>query len=69
MENKINGKMTFGELLQKYPESGALLAGYGLHCIGCKIAVVETLEQGAAAHGMNSAQIKEMIEDLNAKCA
>ncbi|MCK5594525.1 MAG: DUF1858 domain-containing protein, partial [Candidatus Aenigmarchaeota archaeon] len=36
---------------------------HGLHCIGCFAASFETLEQGAAAHGMD---IKKLVEDLNA---
>ena len=45
--------MTFGELIKKHPKAGPILAGYGLHCIGSYIATVETLEQGARAHGLN----------------
>lgn len=65
MPNKINKDMTFGELIQSFPEAGPILAGYGLHCVGCHIGVSETIEQGAMAHGLNGQQIEEMVSRLN----
>ena len=62
MEN-ITRDMTFGELLDKYPEKAGIPAGFGLHCHG---AVFDTIEQGAMANGLEDAQIDEMIEKLNA---
>jgi hybrid cluster-associated redox disulfide protein len=64
---KITREMTFGELLQQYPDTVGVLGGYGLHCIGCHIAVFETIEQGARAHGLEEAQIDQMLAELNAK--
>ena len=64
---KINKTMTFGELLSKYPQAAPVLAGYGMHCIGCHVAVSETIEQGARAHGMDDATIEKMMRDLNLK--
>ena len=64
-ENKIHKDMTFAEVLKQFPKSGAILAGYGLHCIGCRIGAFETLEQGAQAHGLSADKIDAMIKDLN----
>jgi len=64
-DDKIHKDMTFGELIKKFPKSGPILAGYGLHCIGCHIGVMETLEQGVAAHGLSSSDLDKRIEDLN----
>ncbi len=58
--------ITFGDLLQQKPEAAEILASYGLHCIGCHIAVFETLEQGAKAHGLSDAQLEEMMSKINA---
>ena len=58
--------MTFGDLLRRFPEAGEILMNYGMHCIGCHIAVTETLAQGARAHGMDDKTIEQMIQDLNA---
>jgi hybrid cluster-associated redox disulfide protein len=63
---KIHKDMTFGELLKMSPASGQILAGYGLHCIGCHIGVSETIEQGCRAHGLDEAVITKIIAELNA---
>jgi len=65
LENKINKDISFGELLQKYPEAGQILLSYGLHCVGCHIGVNETVEEGARAHGFDDSKIKSLLQDLN----
>ncbi len=66
-KDKIDRNMTFAELLKKFPKAGPILAGYGLHCIGCRIGAFETIEQGARAHGFGNDQIDIMMKDLNSK--
>lgn len=66
-DNKIRKDMTFGEILQQYPKAAEILLGYGLHCIGCHIAVSETLEQGVMAHGMDQATLDIIVKELNDK--
>ncbi|MCL2630192.1 MAG: DUF1858 domain-containing protein [Firmicutes bacterium] len=39
-----------------------VLYGFGMHCLGCKLASGETLEQAAAVHGVD---IDLMLEALN----
>ncbi len=65
MQDKITREMTFGELIKSFPQAGQILAGYGLHCIGCHIATYETIEQGARAHGLQDGEISKMLGDLN----
>jgi len=50
------------EAVQNHPEILQVFAEYGLGCVGCMAARFETLEQGAAAHGIN---IDELVADLN----
>ena len=50
------------EAVQNHPEILQVFAEYGLGCVGCMAARVETLEQGAAAHGID---IDELVADLN----
>lgn len=64
-EQKIRRDMTFGELIQKFPKAAPVLAGYGMHCIGCHISTMETIEQGARAHGMNETMLAKMMDELN----
>jgi hybrid cluster-associated redox disulfide protein len=61
-DNKITKDMTFGEVLKKYPETIKTFFEYGMHCFGCHIAVSETIEQGALAHGV---AVDELMTDLN----
>lgn len=67
MGQKINKDMTFGELIQKYPDTTPILGNYGLHCIGCHLSVSETIEQGMKAHGMDDAAVTKLINELNQK--
>jgi len=61
-DSKITKEMTFGEVLKKYPQTVRTFFEYGMHCFGCHIAVSETIEQGALAHGVN---VDQLMEDLN----
>ena len=62
---KITKDIMIGELVGNYPELGkVLMEEYGFHCIGCMAAGMETLEEGATVHGMNSKEIKKLVDDL-----
>jgi hybrid cluster-associated redox disulfide protein len=61
-EAKITKDMTFDEVLKKYPATVKTFFQYGMHCFGCHLAVDETIEQGAMAHGV---VVDELIKDLN----
>ena len=62
---KITKDIMIGDLVENYPDLGKVLVEeYGFHCIGCMAAGMETLEEGAMVHGMNSKEIKKMVDDL-----
>jgi hybrid cluster-associated redox disulfide protein len=63
---KITKDMTLGELVAGYPDAVPVLYKYGFHCIGCHMSAYETIEQGAAAHGMDAKAIAKMLEEMNA---
>jgi len=65
MADKITKDMTLGEVLQKYPDTAKILFKNGLHCIGCQIATVESIEQGCMAHGLDEEKIDAMIKEMN----
>lgn len=58
----ITKDMKLGEILEKYPETAETLMKNGFHCLGCHMAAFETIEQGAASHGIN---IKKLLNDMN----
>lgn len=62
---KITGNTTLGELVAMHPETIDIMFKYGLHCVGCHMAVHETIEQGAMAHGMESRAIEKMLKEMN----
>jgi iron-sulfur cluster assembly accessory protein len=64
--NPIHKDMTLGEVLAKYPETAEVMQKYDLHCFGCSVSYVETLEQGVLSHGYDSKIVKNMIDDMNA---
>lgn len=63
----ITPKMKFAEIMEKHPESAEILFESGLHCIGCGMAMHETLGDGCKAHGMSKKQIDALIKKINMK--
>jgi hybrid cluster-associated redox disulfide protein len=62
---KITGKTTISEMVSSHPKVSEILIKYGLHCIGCHIAMEETIEEGAKAHGLSGKEISKMIVEIN----
>lgn len=61
---KIHKKMTFAQLLETDKEAAMKLAEKGMFCCGCPMALTETIEQGASAHGMDA---EKLVDELNEK--
>ena len=51
-----------GELLNINPNVKDVLMGFGLHCFGCPMSQMETIEEAAAVHGVD---IDVMMEKIN----
>ena len=64
-EQLITKDMMLGELVQKYPEAAMVMAEAGMHCIGCGMAAMETIEQGCMAHGLKDEDIDELVAKMN----
>jgi len=63
---KITKDILILDLIEQNPALAEVLTEeYGLHCIGCMAASMETLEQGALTHGMTEDQIDKMVDELN----
>lgn len=60
----ITKKMKFSEIMEKYPETAEVFMNAGMHCFGCGMANIETIEQGCLSHGLKPEKI---IEKLNKK--
>lgn len=59
---KITKNMTFAEVIGKYPAVVPVFLKHGLSCIGCPFASMETIEQGAKAHGID---VEDLLKELN----
>jgi len=62
---KASRKTPIGELVMNHPVAAAVLLEHGFHCIGCQLAAYETIEEGAAAHGMDDTQTDALVEEIN----
>ena len=51
-----------GEVLKINPNVKDVLMGFGLHCFGCPMSQMETLEEAAGVHGVDP---DLMIEKIN----
>jgi hybrid cluster-associated redox disulfide protein len=64
---EITKEMKIGDAVNKKPEAAEVMVKYGLHCVGCGAAVLETIEQGAKLHGMDDEKIEKMMKEINEK--
>jgi len=59
---KIKKDMTFNEVMRTYPDTIKVFRKYGMECIGCLGAELESIENGAIAHGVD---LESLLGDLN----
>lgn len=57
--------MRVGEVVTLLPEAENLLAEYGLHCAGCAMGGMETLEEGCRIHGFSKEDTEDLLTDLH----
>jgi len=55
--------MTIGEVMNKDPNVAPVLMGFGLHCFGCPMSQMESLEEAAAVHGVDVDLMVEKIQE------
>lgn len=62
---KVTKKTTIGEIINNYSNAKEVLTGFGMHCFGCPMSQMETIEEASAAHGHDiEFMIKKLNEDL-----
>ncbi len=54
MATKITKDMTIGEILQINQGLAPVLMAGGMHCVGCPSSQMETLEEAAVVHGIET---------------
>ena len=58
----VNKEMSIGEVLRLDRETAPIMMAYGMHCLGCPHATMESLEMACAAHGVSA---DDLVAELN----
>ncbi len=58
----VTKTMTIGQVIKKYPRAAFVFIDYGLHCVGCPMALPETIEAAAKLHRID---LEKFLADLN----
>ncbi len=61
---EVTKQTQIGEVLKMNPNVKEVLLGFGLHCFGCPMSQMETLEEAAAVHGVDSDLMVEKINEF-----
>ena len=60
----ITKDQTIGQVLQINPKAAHILMNFGMGCLGCPSAQVETIEQACEVHGL---KLEDVLAALNEK--
>ncbi len=58
----VDKSMSIGEVLRMDRGTAAIMMSFGMHCLGCPHATMESLEAACAVHGTN---VDELVHQLN----
>lgn len=62
----ITKDMLISEIVEKYPGTAEIMFMHGMHCVGCHVAKMESLEDGCKGHGIDDEEIDKMVAEMNA---
>ena len=58
----VNKDMTIAQVLELDRGTAPIMMNYGMHCMGCPMAMMESLEMACGGHG---AALDDLIKELN----
>jgi hybrid cluster-associated redox disulfide protein len=58
----ITKDITIAEVLKRKPHAAGIFFAYGMPCLGCTIAIGESIEAAASVHGID---LNELLTRLN----
>ena len=61
---KVSKETTIGQIVNSKPELRKILEGFGLHCLGCPMSQMETLDEACEAHGIDSNLLLQELNNL-----
>ena len=59
---KVDKTMTIADVLRMDRETAPIMMSYGMHCMGCPMAMMESLEMACGGHG---ADVDALVNELN----
>ncbi|MDO7787986.1 DUF1858 domain-containing protein [Desulforamulus aquiferis] len=59
---EVTKDMTMGYIVKEFPETVEVFQRYGMGCLSCPTAQLESLEKGAMLHGLD---VNSLLEELN----
>ncbi len=62
----LTSQMSIVDILSICPGAEEVLFAYGISCAGCSLGGMESLEEGCRLHGLQSEEIAELLQTLNA---
>lgn len=66
-KTSINKTTQIGELLSLNPNVKDVLLGFGLHCLGCPMSQMESIEEACMVHGIDADLVVEKVNEFLAK--
>lgn len=61
---KFDKNSTIGDVLDVDESNSVILQGFGMHCFGCPMSQMETLEEASEVHGFD---LNLLLDKLNNK--
>ncbi len=61
---EIDKTIQIGELLRLNPNVKDVLLGFGLHCLGCPMSQMESLEEASMVHGVDADLVVEKVNEF-----
>ncbi len=65
MTDIFTGDESIQDVIEQMPEATEILSMHGLGCVGCSLAGVESLKDGALGHGFDEKGLQNLLQDLN----
>ncbi len=67
MAKQVTKDTMIGDLLMIDAGVAPILLGIGMHCLGCPSSQMETIEEAAMVHGIDSTELVAKINEFLAK--
>ena len=61
---EVTKQTQIGEVLKLNPNVKEVLLGFGLHCFGCPMSQMESLEEASMVHGVDADLVVEKVNEF-----